>query len=157
VKFASGRAYEETYLIDFSSYYKIHLFPMILSMKYTDSANRITSMWTNCAVKNDPIGASDKYASMEALLSRHGEALRQYGPRYFRIYRKAQILYSFLAGWRRQGAKLSFRYLADYPLRLDGWVVLLAGLVGPQALATVKHWKHLWQKRHNIDDQEKIL
>jgi len=144
VKFAASRAYEESYLYDFTIRYKIHIIPILAVIKYTDSPNRITTMWGQEYTAKLLSGAKDQLEAMEYILTRHGESLYQYGPRYFRIYSKSQVFYSFLAGHRWTGSSLAIKYLEKYPGCLDGWVIWLAGLMGPRALASVKRWKYLW-------------
>jgi glycosyltransferase involved in cell wall biosynthesis len=142
VKFAAGRAYEDSYLYDFSLLYKIHIFPQVAVLVHTDSHNRITTSWGRAYTDKLLSGAKDQLATLEYILSRHGEALKRRGPRYFRIFSKSRVLYSFLAGRRLTGSRLAIKYLASYPRCLEGWVIFFAGLMGPQVLAALKQHKY---------------
>ena len=103
VMFSDSRAYEDSYYYDFTLSYKIKIKSILVVVKHTDSPNRITTVWGQEYTAKLLQGANDQLAAMEYILTRHGQALRQYGPRFFRIYSKSQVLSCFLAGRRWEG------------------------------------------------------
>ena len=144
VKFPESRAYEESYLLDYTKLYKIRMIPEALVAMHLDSANRITKHVEQRAIDKLLSDADVHKAEIEYILTHHGEALRQYGPSQFRILCKSQVLFSFLAGRRWEGFRLALSYLKTYPGCLESWGICLAGLIGPQALARIKIWKSRW-------------
>ena len=146
VKFPDSRAYESPYLLDFTQKYMIRLIPETVGFKYLDSANRITSSSGREKVNKIVRDAPEHLAAAEYLLARHGTTLRKYAPRRYHVFRKMQLLFSFLAGQRWKGSKLSIEYVSSYPGDLSGWVIWMAGLIGPRTLAKVRLAKVKTQK-----------
>ncbi len=149
-KFAAGRAYEDSYQYDLAFFNKIHIIPEVAVLVHTDSFNRITTIWEKSSADKLLIGAEDQLAALEYIFTRHGGALRRYGPRYFRIFSKSRVLYSFIAGHRLAGSRLAVKYLANYPWCLEGWVIFLAGLMGPRVLTAMKHGKYQLVNRKRL-------
>jgi len=144
VKFPESRVYEEAYLLDYTKLYKIRMIPEALVAMHLDSPNRITTNVEGQVMDRLLADAVAHKAEVEYILTHHGEALRQYGPNQFRILRKSQVLFSFLAGRRWEGFRLALSYLKMYPRCLESWGICLVGLIGARPLARVKMWKTRW-------------
>jgi glycosyltransferase involved in cell wall biosynthesis len=79
--------------------------------------------------------APDMLWMAEAVLARHGDALRRWGPGQHAIALRIAATQSFLLGRRRNGARYALRALRRKPLAPAAWITLLLGLIGPQAVA----------------------
>jgi hypothetical protein len=79
--------------------------------------------------------APDMLWMAETSLTRHGEALRRWGPRQYANLERVAALQSFLLGKRRQGVRYSLRALRGRPLAAMSWITLFLGLLGPRATA----------------------
>ena len=141
VRFPDSRAYELSYLLDFAKEYRTRMIPEVVAIIHMDSNNRDNNITDGELVGKFIREAGDEAAAMDYILSRHGDALSRLAPQRYRTYQKAQVLFSFLAGARRKGSKLAVDYLRSFPGCVEGWIILLAGLCGPQTLARVKVWK----------------
>lgn len=141
VQFSNGRAYEETYLLDFAKKYKTKLVPEIMAVIHLTSDNRSNNLSLQHRMRAFLRDAADQERDTAYILQNHGEALRHYSPAWYKIYRKAFVLYCLLSGKRLLGTKLAFHYLIEYPFSIQGWVIWAAGLVSPKLLAVVKAWK----------------
>lgn len=141
VMFTESRAYEISYLLDFAKEYRTRMIPEVVALVHTDSANRDNNITEQDLINKFLRDAPDEAAAMEYILYHHGPALRKQASNRYQIFRKAQVLFCFLSGRRWQGSWLAVNYLQSYPLAMEGWVIWLAGLVGPRTLARVKIWK----------------
>jgi len=141
IRFAQGRAYEETYLLDFAKVYQTKLVPEVVALVHFDSANRASNLSTQQRMAAFLRDAVDQEKETAYILQQHGEALKRHSPDWYQIYRKAFILYCLLSGNRGRGTKLTIQYLAEYPFSAQGWVIWLIGLISPRLLARVKAWK----------------
>lgn len=141
VMFSESRAYEISYLLDFAKQYRTRMIPEVVALIHTDSANRDNNLSDQELIDKFLRDAPDEAAAMEHILYHHGPALLKNAGNRYQICRKAQVLFCFLSGRRWQGSRLAVKYLSRYPLAMEGWVIWLAGLVGPRTLARVKIWK----------------
>jgi len=141
VRFSPGRAYEDLYLLDFAARYKTKMIPNFVAIIHTDSGNRASNLSIAERAASFLRDASDQHIATNELLSRHGQALCSYAPCRYRIYQKARVLYALLSGKKRQGSKLAWQYLREYPFCLQGWIIGVAGMIGPQFLAKIKAFK----------------
>jgi glycosyltransferase involved in cell wall biosynthesis len=141
VMFAESRAFEGSYLLDFAKEYRTRMIPEIVALVHTDSANRASNISDREIIDNLLRVAADEAASADYILTRHGTVLSQKAPNRYKIYRKAQVLFSFLDGKRWEGCRLAVNYLRNFPGSIEGWVICLAGMTGPYTLARVKLWK----------------
>ncbi len=141
VMFAESRAYESSYLLDFAKEFRTRMIPEIVALVHTDSSNRANNISDREIIRKLMRDAPDEEASTDYILTRHGSVLSEKAPNRYRIYRKAQVLFSFLGGKRREGNRLAVNYLRKFPGCIEGWVIWLAGLTGPSTLARVKLWK----------------
>lgn len=141
VRFAESRAYESSYLLDFARCFRTRMVPETVALIHTDSANRDNNIPDRSLREKFIREAADAAASTEYILDRHGSALLRRAPARYRIYRKALVSYSLMAGHRWEGSRQALSYLRNYPGCLEGWVIWLSGLIGPAALARMKIWK----------------
>lgn len=141
VMFAESRAYEGSYLLDFSKEYRTRMVPEIVALVHTDSPNRDNNIAEPALIKKFLRDAADEGAAVESILARHGQVLRKQAPVRYRIFRKMQLLFYFMDGRRWEGSRMAVNYLHSYPACIDGWVIWLVGLAGPTSLARVKLWK----------------
>jgi hypothetical protein len=79
--------------------------------------------------------APDMLWMAETTLSRHGEALRRWGPKQFANMQRVAAVQAFLLGQRRRGLRHALASLRSKPLAPLTWVTLMLGLLGPGALA----------------------
>jgi hypothetical protein len=78
--------------------------------------------------------APDMLWMAETTLARHGEALREWGPRQYAALQRVAAVQAFLLGGRREGARHALRALRQRPQSGLVWVTLLLGLAGPGAV-----------------------
>lgn len=79
--------------------------------------------------------APDMLWMAETTLTRHGEALRRWGPRQYANMQRVAAVQAFLLGRRRLGLRHALASLRSRPFSLTAWVTLTLGLLGPGALA----------------------
>ncbi|HVY77835.1 MAG TPA: glycosyltransferase family 2 protein [Solirubrobacterales bacterium] len=75
--------------------------------------------------------APDMLWMAETVLSRHGDALRRWGPHQYVTVLRIAATQAFILGQRRRGARYSLRALRRKPLTPAAWITLLLGLLGP--------------------------
>lgn len=138
VRFPNSRAYEAVYLLDSAQFYRTRLLPEIVAAIHTDSANRASNLPDQELMTGFLRTADDELAAVVAILNRHGTALARYAPGRYRVHCREQVNFTLLAGRRLEGSRLALLYLAQYPFCLKTWVIWLAGIFGPSALARVK-------------------
>jgi glycosyltransferase involved in cell wall biosynthesis len=78
--------------------------------------------------------APDMLWMAEALLARHGEALRRWGPRQLANAQRVAALQAFMLGRRRDGLRHACAALRQRPLAGMAWVTLGLGMLGPAAV-----------------------
>ena len=79
--------------------------------------------------------APDMLWMAEAVLERHGDALRRWGPRQYVTALRIGATQAFLLGKRRLGARFALRALRHDPLAPAAVITLVLGLIGPRATA----------------------
>ncbi|MDU2063450.1 MAG: glycosyltransferase family 2 protein [Sporomusaceae bacterium] len=141
VRFSRGRAYEETYLLDFAQTYQTRMIPEVVALVHLTSANRASNVSVWQRSEGFLRDAPDQVQDTTYILSRHGPALKRYAPKWYRIFRQGALFYSFLARNRFLGFKLALAYLQEYPWQKNGWLIAFAGLVSPRLLALMRAWE----------------
>jgi len=104
----------------------------------TDAPNRQTGRGATFSTENFLRRAEACAAAEEEVLRRYGEALRRHAPRRMLATRARAGIYALAAGHRYRGAAHLARYLARRPASPGAWAFLVAGLIGPQALAAMR-------------------
>jgi len=79
--------------------------------------------------------APDNLWMAETTLSRHGEALRRWGPGQYTTLQRIAAVQAFLLGRRRLGVRHAFASLRRRPFAPLAWVTLALGLLGPAAVS----------------------
>ncbi|MDP9192141.1 MAG: glycosyltransferase [Acidobacteriota bacterium] len=131
IAFPEGHAEEGLYHFDLARTGKLATSPAVVRVYHHDAPNQVTRPDYRRALRFAPDAASN----VDAVLARHGEALRQHAPALYRNRLREGALQNFLAGHRRK----ALRYVRD-AARLDGVSVKLAlitilGLAGRVPLA----------------------
>lgn len=141
VRFASGRGYEETYLLDFARKYQTKFVPRVVAKIYLDSKNRASNLSIGKRSEGFLRDAPDQALDMKYLLEFHGDALKKNAATWYWICKKAMVLYQFLSGNRGEGIREALRYLRARPTDRQVYVVLVAGTIHSRLLAILKAWK----------------
>jgi len=127
VRFPAGRAYETLYHLDFAWQFKTRCAMQVVAKVNSDCANR------SCLHSADDRrrDALDCAESLDALLGRHGQALRDYAPKRYRTILKMCASMHACAGHRLKSCVLNLNYLRRQPFSPEGWLQLGLGLLGP--------------------------
>jgi glycosyltransferase involved in cell wall biosynthesis len=108
----------------------------ILAMEHTDAANSyVRSVDRAELIPRLLRDAPDMLWMAQTTLHEHGEALQKYGPRQYRGLLRLAAVQAFLGSARRTGVHYAFKYVLHQKSDVMFWPTLLAGLVGPKALA----------------------
>jgi glycosyltransferase involved in cell wall biosynthesis len=130
LRFADDRSFEDLYHLDFARSFRTRTFPEIVAIVHADAANRTSIVRAASLLAN----ARDNARARDALLERHGEALRRMAPGRFRAELRIAALHHFLAGHRVAGGRYLARLLREGGVR-DCLSVGLAGMAGARPLA----------------------
>jgi glycosyltransferase involved in cell wall biosynthesis len=133
-QFPNSRVAEMSYHLAFALKYRTRFVPEIFGLVHTDSLNRLTSKsrtidWTSARDR-----ARDDAANMDAVLARHGSALRQFAPRRYRLVRQTLIVGHTIGGSRLKAARHAFHLLLFRPLSPRSWMLLILSLFGARAM-----------------------
>jgi len=134
VQFPDNHSFEGIYMLDFSKRFKVQCCREAVSMKHFDAPNQLTHDFVTANLKY----VSDHVETMDALLARHGDALRRYSTKSFYTHQRAAAIGHLQAGNRMRGAGYALRYLAREPRSSTVWASLCLGMVSPQLLARVR-------------------
>jgi glycosyltransferase involved in cell wall biosynthesis len=108
----------------------------ILAMEHTDAANSYTrSIDSTELIPRLLRDAPDMLWMAQTTLAEHGEALRKYAPRQYRGLFRLAAVQAFLTNARRSGLRYGVKYLRHQKWDVMFLATLLAGLVGPRAVA----------------------
>lgn len=134
VRYNDNRSFEGLYHLDFFRRFDGWAFPDVVSLYHQDAENQLTRADAGRSIET----AHDQWISTEALLARHGEALRRHAPRVHAELLNGMATLSFLDGRRLAGLRWAARAWANEPAALRTWVIVGAGLLGPGPLAWLK-------------------
>lgn len=132
VRYPEDRSYETLYHYDFAARFRTAAHPEVARLYHTDAADQ------NSFVPNPQHWlrvAPDHARSLDALLARHGAAIRRIGPHAYRSHLRTAAKFHFLAGHRLRGIALTLRLWLRAPFTPLSWVIALFGLLGPRPLA----------------------
>lgn len=108
----------------------------VIGIEHTDAPNSwLRSVSVHELVPRLFSEAPDMLWMAETTLERHGEALREAGPRQYVTMLRVASVQAFLLGKRRKGARYALAALRERPLEPMAWVTLGLGLLGPRAVA----------------------
>ncbi len=119
--------------LDQASMFLTQMYPDEIAMEYSDSPSILRSP-AKLRWKMRTKWAHAQADYLELLLSKHGEALRKYGPWQFKRALRFAAFYSFLSGRKMKGLNYSVRYLKTAPGSFSGWMLLIFGVIGPAAM-----------------------
>ncbi len=114
--------------------WKTLIIPALLGIQYTDAQNSFHRTQRDKKFMQRARDAADQAATYQELLAMHGGPLQQYAPTRYQQYLLMAGFHSLLAGKRRQGLRFLLPYLQAQPRSMQGWVVLLTGLIGLPAM-----------------------
>ncbi len=138
VSLPEGRVYERIYHLDFAREYRTLMLPEVVARVHYDAPNRSTRASCLNEVRRQKAGATTALAGVEAILTRHGNALSQDAPKMYRSLLRQRVEYLLLAGRTVQGLRSGWNFMANYPCAASGWATICAGVMGPDALAFLR-------------------
>lgn len=120
----------------------------VLGIQFTDAINSYHRANRDKKFSQRMSDSAELAMTFNELLEAHGDALRLYAPRRYGQYLLMSSFYSFLAGNRKRGWTHGWEYLRRRPLALEGWGVVLSGLIGGsamrQAYMLVPYFRKFW-------------
>ncbi len=132
--FATGALFE----LEVFEHWQKQIFPDVYGTVYLDAPNRQTGRGASFSAESF-LRRAEAWADVdEEVLSRYGVLLRRHAPRRFLLTKGRVGLYSLAAGRRLRGAAHLLEYLCRRPLSPGSWAFLMAGLIGPRALARAR-------------------
>jgi glycosyltransferase involved in cell wall biosynthesis len=132
VPFADDRSFEDLYHLDFARHFVTRTYPETVAVVHGDAPDRASLVRAASLLGNAP----DNARARDALLARHGEALRRMSPGRYRAELRIAALHHFLAGHRLAGARNAARLAREGGLR-EALTVGVVGLAGARPLATL--------------------
>lgn len=130
--FADDRSFEDLYHLDFARAFVTRTFPEIVAVVHADAANRTSLVRAASLLAN----ASDNARSRDAVLERHGAALRRTSRSRYLSELRLAALHHFLAGHRVAGVRHAGRLLREGGVR-EGLTIGVVGLAGARPLAAL--------------------
>ncbi len=127
------------YHLDFAKLYRTWFREEILAFVHFDASNRQSQL--RSGPKLSPILAAGLGKDMDALLERHGDAMRRSAPRTLQKFRRVRASYHFLARDRAAGIRQGLACLRATPLLPEAWWLLILGAANARAFAKVRSWK----------------
>ncbi len=127
------------YQLDFAQRYRTWFREEILAFVHLDASNRVSHL--RRGPKQSRIVAAGLGQEMDALLERHGDAMRSVAPRAFQRYCRLRAAYHFLAGDRAAGIRQGLACLRATPLQPEAWSLLILGAANAGAFAKVRSWR----------------
>jgi glycosyltransferase involved in cell wall biosynthesis len=137
-----GRSmYELLYHLRFAKQYQTRLSTHSVAIIHTDSGNRASNLGLMAKMDKISRERQDGEHSVESIWLEHGPSLREWAPVKYNMVCKLRGMFRLLNGKRLEGSALMLRYLIRKPYSLQGWVILLSGLLGPKFLTVIKALK----------------
>lgn len=134
VRYADNRAWESSFHLDLARHWRFQITPDTLVKVHTDAPNRLTAARDEAANARVLSEAPDKLANYGSIWLKHADALRAHAPARYRFMLLDYGKNAMLCGSRRVGVPRLLRYLAECPVDLRAWALLLVGMVGPRAV-----------------------
>jgi Glycosyl transferase family 2 len=132
--FATGALFE----LEVFEHWQKQIYPDVCGIVYLDAPNRQTGRGASFSAESF-LRRAQAWADVdEEILSRYGALLKRRAPRRFLLTKGRVGLYSLAAGRRLRGTAHLLEYLCRRPLSPGLWAFLIAGLVGPRALARAR-------------------
>jgi glycosyltransferase involved in cell wall biosynthesis len=140
IRYPDSRAWEFEFHLDLACRWRIELSEEILVDVFSDAPNRLTTASDTVAMQRVLADASDKLASFESILDKHGDGLRRCAPRLYNYTVTLTGHHAFLVGNRGRGLRYLAAALRSNPREVSTWAALVVGLLGRRAAAwaTVK-------------------
>ncbi len=129
-------ALESLFELDLAKAEKTLCLDQVLGLEHSDAPNS----WLRSTSASELLPrlrkeAPDMLWMAETTLSRHGEALRRFGPKQYANMQRVAAVQAFLLGRRRLGLRHALASLRSRPFSPLAWVTLVLGLLGPGPLA----------------------
>lgn len=134
IKFPETRALETLFHLNFARAFATKCCATVVAILHTDADNRSLAFSATQLLRDSKFNMDQ----IDAVLSEHGNSLRNIRPPLYYEYIRGGATFSFLAGKRVKGLGYAFRYLTQKPFSIKTWVVILVGLLGRNPLAWVK-------------------
>lgn len=133
--YTDSRAWEFEFHLDLASRWRIEVSDDVLVRVYSDAPNRLTADTTPDAVQRVFRDASDKLASFESALARHGAALRRWAPRLQEYLSVLAATHATYVGQRRRAIHHLSGVLRRRPFSRPAWSAAGLLVLGPRAAA----------------------
>lgn len=135
VKLPGGRAYEALYHLDFARHFTTftRLEPSVIV--HSDAVNRAANLRLVDQLTRAVRDAPDAVTGFRDLLVRHGDALRRWAPKQFRMFSRALITSQVLAKEYPTAVSGMARYIRRDPGSPEIWVLLFLCAFGPYGVA----------------------
>lgn len=130
-RYPTGRRFGVVYHLDFSRAWRTRFVPEVVALAKTQIPGRNTVSPAGRMVRD----AASAAAVGEAMMADHADAAEAADAAGFCYLAAGAARWCFLAGRRRPGLRFALRCLRHQPLSAKLWVLLLAGLLGPRAVA----------------------
>lgn len=112
---------EELFFLTIHKCWKSIVYPEIVLMYHQDTHNHASK----AALPRDENSICLQTAILEQLVDLHGDALRQYAPRWFHYYTSRLASLEYTLGYRRYGLKYNIMAIGSNPINLKSWIPLI--------------------------------
>ncbi len=138
LRYPEGRAYEGGFHLEMARTHRFSLTRQRFVLIHTDANNRITASPPAATARRLLRDARDSADDFERTLQRHGEVMARVSPALHNRFIQTAVMHRLLAGQRAAALRL-VRSAPRSTWRMKRlWVVVGAGLVGPEVLAYVQ-------------------
>lgn len=140
VRYPDNRSLEAIYHLDFARHFLARSCPDVMRLYHQDADNQLVKPEACRAL----VSAPDQARGMEAILSRHGEALWTWAPKRYWQHVSGLATLHFLSGHRVKALHYAARCLRSKPLSVRTWAIVVFGLLGRRSLAWLKVSRSRW-------------
>lgn len=134
VRYPEGRSLETHFHLEFARNFSTRACSEEIGIVHSDANNRSLNITIDKLLAEAP----DNAIALAGLLSRHGWALREWGPSMFFKCNQGAATFHFLAGLKLEGLRFAAHCLKLRPFSPKILAVTAFGVLGPRPLAWLK-------------------
>lgn len=138
VRLPDSRAYETVYHLDFARHFKTWLLPDLVALAHQDAANRAGNLSHSEKTSRLLRDAPDGLLAQQRILAEHGEILARLSPARWQMHNRILVLFTFLAGRRREGLRSALVYFREFGAEFSVAAAVALGFLSPRLLAWVQ-------------------